>query len=95
VLVSYCRKLCEAGKEGVSCWSNVSIYSYDSCAPGSHFCDFASDEEFAINFSGTCKACPSDPDECHRDGFVASLEGKRNCLGCTVIFLEVFDGLTD
>ena len=50
--------------------------------PGSHFYDFVSDVEFAMNSAGTCKACPLDPDECYQYGFVTSIEGKQNCTCC-------------
>ncbi len=44
---------------------------------------------FAMNLLGTCKACPSDPNECYQDGFVISFEGKQNCTGCMLICCKV------
>ena len=82
-LLSSCQGLCEAGKKGEACstgyFHHDGNYHGDSCMPGSHFCDFISDEEFAMNSLGTCKACPLDPDKCYQYSFVTSIEGKQNC----------------
>eukprot|EP00804_Cyclotella_cryptica_P009017 CCRYP_003126-RD/>CCRYP_003126-RD protein AED:0.03 eAED:0.03 QI:237/1/1/1/1/0.75/4/1482/616 len=80
-LLLMCQALCEAGKKGDACWSHPSD-KHDSCTAGSNFCDFASDDDFAMNISGTCKACPLDQDDCYQDGFVTSSEGRRNCADC-------------
>jgi len=68
-----CQKLCEGGKDAEECSIN------DPCTPGTHFCDFSSNEEGA---QGTCKACPLDIDECYIDGFATSVQGKINCHDC-------------
>ena len=65
-LLSYCQTMCEGGKDAEECSVD------DPCTPGSHFCDYKSDDSFALNISGTCKACPSDLDRCYEDGFVTS-----------------------
>ncbi len=45
--------------------------------PGSHFFDFASNEDCVMNISGISKAYPLDPDEYYQDGFVTSIKGKK------------------
>eukprot|EP00804_Cyclotella_cryptica_P010052 CCRYP_020493-RB/>CCRYP_020493-RB protein AED:0.05 eAED:0.05 QI:45/1/1/1/0.75/0.8/5/445/885 len=85
-LLTSCRDLCEAGSKGDACRSND---DHDSCTPGSHFCDFASDEDFAKNISGTCIACPLDRNECYQDGFLTSSRGKQNCADCRLNCSEV------
>ncbi|KAL3776736.1 hypothetical protein HJC23_005397 [Cyclotella cryptica] len=85
-LLTSCHDLCEAGSKGDACRSND---DHDSCTPGSHFCDFASDEDFAKNVSGTCIACPLDRNECYQDGFLTSSRGKQNCANCRLVCSEV------
>eukprot|EP00804_Cyclotella_cryptica_P028422 CCRYP_014205-RB/>CCRYP_014205-RB protein AED:0.05 eAED:0.05 QI:64/1/1/1/0.25/0.6/5/1414/604 len=88
-LVVSCQNLCEAGQTGETCGSNSSkYYDDDSCTPGSSFCDFASDEDFAMDIPGTCKACPSNQDQCYEEGFVTSSQGKLNCAGCRMYCWE-------
>jgi hypothetical protein len=79
-----CQVLCEAGTKGDACWSHR-FPLHDSCTFGSSFCDFASDDDVAMNISGTCKTCPFDQDDCYRDGFVTSSEGRRNCADCKLL----------
>lgn len=72
--LSYCEELCESNKEGESCSQD------DHCTPGTLFCDYkAADAEFK---NGTCKPFPTNLEECVKEGFVASVEGKQKCVDC-------------
>ena len=68
--------MCEGGKEADECSVD------DPCTPGSHFCDYSTDEDIARNIPGICKACPHDLSECFEDGFVTSKQSKLNCHYC-------------
>ncbi|KAL7484675.1 hypothetical protein ACHAW6_010307 [Cyclotella cf. meneghiniana] len=70
----YCEDLCESNKEGEACSQD------NQCTPGALFCDYAAnDTEYA---SGTCKRCPTRPDECSQEGFATSVQGQYNCRDC-------------
>ena len=71
----YCRELCEKNKEGETC-------NQDSqCTPGELFCDYSGDTDYT---DGTCKPCPSNPDECFGEGFATSDMGRHNCRDCNL-----------
>eukprot|EP00956_Cyclotella_meneghiniana_P027703 scaffold62802_cov22-Cyclotella_meneghiniana.AAC.1 len=72
-----CETFLDGGKDTNECSVD------DPCTPGSHFCDYKSDDDFALNISGTCKACPSELDECYEDGFLTSHRSKLNCHLCS------------
>ncbi|KAL7488284.1 hypothetical protein ACHAW6_013868 [Cyclotella cf. meneghiniana] len=71
---SYCEALCELKNKGESC-------SQDSqCTPGALFCDYAAnDTEYT---DGKCKNCPTNPDDCFKEGFSTSVQGQHNCRDC-------------
>ena len=75
-MLDSCRLLCEGGKATEACSPEY------PCTPGSHFCDYNSDEDVARNNPGICKACPQDLNECFEDGFVSSKQSTVNCHGC-------------
>ncbi|KAL3801630.1 hypothetical protein HJC23_013135 [Cyclotella cryptica] len=70
----YCKDLCESNEEGEAC-------SQDSqCTPGALYCDYAADDSKYTD--GTCKRCPTNPDECFEEGFATSVQGQHNCRDC-------------
>ena len=79
----YCVDMCEGGMEGELCKENY------ECTPGQFFCDYASDEIYLNNQTGTCQPCPSNIKECYEDGFTNSKNGRNNCRGCEQFCLEV------
>ena len=82
-LNSYCELMCEAKQEGESCDEN------DKCAPGQHFCDYASDDMYRNSDTGTCKLCPANIEECSNDGFTTSTQGQLNCKNCRLVCWEI------
>jgi hypothetical protein len=72
----YCEYLRELNKEGESCSQD------DQCTAGELFCDYDPDDTELVD--GTCKKCPIDLDGCYEEGFAASVQGRKNCRGCTL-----------
>lgn len=78
---SYCEDLCELNKEGETC-------SQDSqCTPGALFCDYAANNTKYTD--GKCRSCPTNLDECFKEGFATSVQGQHNCWDCRLYCNEV------
>ena len=73
----HCEIMCKAQKEGESCNQN------NTCTAGRSFCDYGVDDVELKD--GTCKLCPTDPNDCFDDSFAVSTQSKLNCRGCELV----------
>lgn len=77
--MEFCADLCESGVVDDVCSSD------SKCTAGSHFCDYANDDES----SGVCKECPYDISDCAVEGFLGSVKSGRECAACRLFCVDV------